>query len=737
MKKICITIILLVFGINSVVFAQNDDLSNQIMNAKAITEYPSTVSGLDVDTITFGHDRNNQPIEWIVLEKGKEKAFLISRYVLTEHEYNDEDVAITWENCTLRKWLNSTYINTIFSKKEQGSILTTDVINNDNAQYGTKGGNNTKDKLFLLSIDEANTYFSSNSQRETKQPSNDNSWCHWTLRSPGDAPNCSAWIDVNGGIVEKGSENIYNITVRPALWVSINGTNSSNSTNTQNSVRQDNSNANNTQNSVAQNNSNVTNTQNNTASQNNKNIQNDDLSNQIKNAKLVSEYPTDTTVDQIDTVTFGHDENNQPIEWIVLEKENGKALLLSKYILTSHCYNEEKNADWETSSMRKWLNSEYINTIFSKKEQGLILTTDLINYVPVDTRVERSNNTKDKLFLLSEDERKKYNNGVFIDTSNGPPVGVDERAYNAVRILEELGTYKDGQRSQCWQRDPYNMKLVSKEYLDALLYGNGDYNEYIEENGVRPALWVSLNGSNSSNSTNTQNSVTQDNSNRNKTQSSVSQNNNLSGGVISDLPSRESQLRSDNHFYLDNNMQRNSWVYYRTYYYHVDGSGNIQKNQWIELRYVGADGRMYRGRQTPDGKWVGDDGLVVDIGADLSKSLTIEAAEPDSWYKTQSGLWYYFENDRTTTKKGWFTDSRDSQTYYLDPQTGIMAVGWTNIGGSQYYFNESHDNESNWYETGGGFYESYGKKTKAYGSMFKNEMTPDGRFVDEYGKLIQ
>ena len=114
----------------------------------------------------------------------------------------------------------------------------------------------------------------------------------------------------------------------------------------------------------------------------------------------------------------------------------------------------------------------------------------------------------------------------------------------------------------------------------------------------------------------------------------------------------------------------------------------------------------------------------------------IEAAEPDSWYRTQSGLWYYFENDRTTTKKGWFHDTRDDQWYYLDPITGIMAVGWTNIDGSMYYFNESHDNEPNWYEVGGGFYESYNKKVKAYGSMFCNEQTPDGQYVDEKGKLV-
>ena len=117
--------------------------------------------------------------------------------------------------------------------------------------------------------------------------------------------------------------------------------------------------------------------------------------------------------------------------------------------------------------------------------------------------------------------------------------------------------------------------------------------------------------------------------------------------------------------------------------------------------------------------------------------MQVKEAQSDSWYKTELGLWYYFENDRTTIKKGWFTDTRDNQTYYLDPHTGIMAVGWTNIGGSEYYFNESHANEPNWYEVGDGFYESYGKKIKAYGSMFKNETTPDGKKVDEDGKLIK
>lgn len=127
---------------------------------------------------------------------------------------------------------------------------------------------------------------------------------------------------------------------------------------------------------------------------------------------------------------------------------------------------------------------------------------------------------------------------------------------------------------------------------------------------------------------------------------------------------------------------------------------------------------------------------VTDPDDDLQTSIIEDVPEPDSWYRTKGGLWYYFLDDGKTTKKGWFVDSRDDQTYYLDPTTGIMAVGWTTIDGKQYYFNESHDNEINWYPTGGGFFESYNKKVKAYGSMFKNEYTPDGKFVSADGSLI-
>ena len=62
----------------------------------------------------------------------------------------------------MRKWLNDEFFETAFSAEEQGRIPTTLVTAEDNAEYGTEAGNDTTDKVFLLSVSEVETYFPSN-----------------------------------------------------------------------------------------------------------------------------------------------------------------------------------------------------------------------------------------------------------------------------------------------------------------------------------------------------------------------------------------------------------------------------------------------------------------------------------------------------------------------------------------------------------------------------------------------
>ena len=196
--------------------SSNDNLKSQIQNCTPITEYAGNTSVDQMDTIIFGMDKNGDAIEWIVLEKNSNKALLLSKYLIDGNVYNNEIVDITWENCTCRKWLNSDFMNQIFNKKEQNSILVTDVINNDNAEYGSNGGNNTKDKLFFLSLDEFNKYFSLNVKAKTKEKNDD--WMGgWWLRSYGTMQKGAQTVGPSGSV---GALSVKSMNgIRPALWV--------------------------------------------------------------------------------------------------------------------------------------------------------------------------------------------------------------------------------------------------------------------------------------------------------------------------------------------------------------------------------------------------------------------------------------------------------------------------------------------------------------------------------------
>src|SRR5574344_486799 len=83
----------------------------------------------------------------------------------------------------------------------------------------------------------------------------------------------------------------------------------------------------------------------------------------------------------METIKFGNywqtnDKNKEIIRWKVLAKENGKILLISKYALDCKPYHKNScNVTWEECTLRKWLNSEFINNAFSEEEQQIIVLT--------------------------------------------------------------------------------------------------------------------------------------------------------------------------------------------------------------------------------------------------------------------------------------------------------------------------------------------------------------------------
>ncbi len=192
------------------------------------------------DIVYFGtyeqdNDTSNgkEDIEWLVLAKKGNRILVISDKALDRQPYNSSRTRVTWETCTLRKWLNNDFINAAFSAEERAKIPTVTVSADKNPSYSTSPGNNTTDKVFLLSITEVNKYFSSDSAWQCRgtaycyaqgayKAGNGNCW--WWLRSPGYTQSSAANV-YDGGDVNEIGNNVFldNNAVRPAMWISIDG----------------------------------------------------------------------------------------------------------------------------------------------------------------------------------------------------------------------------------------------------------------------------------------------------------------------------------------------------------------------------------------------------------------------------------------------------------------------------------------------------------------------------------
>ena len=193
------------------------------------------------DTVLFGvyeqdavASNGKEHIEWLVLAKEGDRILVISRYTLDCRPYNTSYTSVTWETCSLRKWLNGTFLNTAFSAEERTMIpsVTVSFDNNPNSRYSTSPGKSTEDQVFLLSIPEANRYFSSNTARQCEPTAyakaqgcsvnSNNGFCWWWLRSPGDNSKYAANVIDVGSVSSRGT-NVHDgrDAVRPALWIEL------------------------------------------------------------------------------------------------------------------------------------------------------------------------------------------------------------------------------------------------------------------------------------------------------------------------------------------------------------------------------------------------------------------------------------------------------------------------------------------------------------------------------------
>ena len=156
--------------------------------------------------------------DWRALCQSNGCLLVIRKDILNKIPYHEQLASITWEGCTLRNWLNTEYLDRMPPFMASRIVEVTNQ-NPVNPAHGTSGGNPTRDKVFLLSIDEANYYFKSDNDRKAQYQG---SYYWWWLRSPGNDASYAADVD-DDGYVDAHGYNVSSVNdgVRPALWLNL------------------------------------------------------------------------------------------------------------------------------------------------------------------------------------------------------------------------------------------------------------------------------------------------------------------------------------------------------------------------------------------------------------------------------------------------------------------------------------------------------------------------------------
>ena len=449
------------------------------------------------DFITVGrYEQDNnltngpEPIEWRVLDKKDGKLLVISDKSLYESSFaylGWQPVPQNWESSCARGWLNNYFMQTAFTPAEQARVVLTNVHTEPTEGSPIDPGPDTQDYMFLVSGQEASTYFPTAESRRTKTTAyalsrRSESIAHhgfdgdfevwadvsfWLLRSPAQKPN---WV--------YGAAYIYDYTtpygepgdvwyhdgratgdIRPAMWIE---------------------------------------------------------------ASPAENTPADpsTLPDAVvpgDTITFGHyeqdnDTSNGPeaITWKVLDVQDGKALVISEKILARvrHRYVEDGHGavTWETSRVRQWLSEDFFDAAFSDEEKTAVCLTNVKSEPNPDyTDTDPGSDTQDYVFVLGLEQYDAYfaDDGDLSDAVApytevarvGNPYAKDALVRNAkyYPMNNAVRGNADGSAGWWW------LRTVGQDYaadgnfmmrIDAT--GKADGVGSDADCGVRPAMWVDV-----------------------------------------------------------------------------------------------------------------------------------------------------------------------------------------------------------------------------------------------------
>ena len=194
------------------------------------------------ENVYFGYyeqDNNTsngkEDLKWRVLKKNGSRLLVITEYGIDCATFNKVKEAVTWESSTIRKTLNTSFIASAFDDNQRSRILDTDVVAEKNENYDTSPGKNTVDKVFLLSLSEAEKLMSREDRQcvptafsiakecktQKKRFSSECTAC-WLLRTPGLESTDVVYVQYDGIIRVIGTDvESSGAVIRPAMWIDV------------------------------------------------------------------------------------------------------------------------------------------------------------------------------------------------------------------------------------------------------------------------------------------------------------------------------------------------------------------------------------------------------------------------------------------------------------------------------------------------------------------------------------
>ena len=405
------------------------EADNSVTYAGAKYQRVYFTSPINTQQAANGYNKNTvywfkfEPVQWRVLSDTNGDLLLMAEKILDTKVYNTPSAAITWEYCSLRAWMSGSFFNTVFSPGEQARILTSRNSNEDSAAFGTEGGNDTDDRVFLLSQSEVATvsygFKPDLSVTDTARQAqgSDYSKCQglmvvaaqgnnsfWWLRSPGQSATYAigttplGWA---GNSYETTNQNY--IGVRPAVRVNFAaisydigdivefGSYPRSKVTEQSLLDTLNTLTTGADNSVA-------------------------YGQAMYKRVYFTQYTANYTTAPPDAAHSYQDDNGyyintvywfkyEPVRWRVLSNAGGELFLLTEELLLPYPYNlTYEDVTWETCDLRLWLNSDFYDNAFSLSERLKIKTSSLVNEDNPWLGTEGGNNTQDKLFIPGYNE---------------------------------------------------------------------------------------------------------------------------------------------------------------------------------------------------------------------------------------------------------------------------------------------------------------------------------------------